>query len=172
MKSIKYISLLILLTSVAQLQAQALKTSTAYVYDPNGNRISATVIYLQTTLKSATLPLDQVLPENSLSSSDTALLPKQGWEPGTSEPLGNFEVKVYPNPTHGVIILEILKISDKQLVAAENSIKIFDIQGVLIKNYSPMTRYNIIDLSAKPNSPYLLQVIISDQIKNYKIVKE
>jgi hypothetical protein len=174
MKPIKYILLLIILSYYAQLHAQALKTQEghAYGYDANGNRTSASVIYLQTTLKSATLPLDQVIPGNSFFPSDSALIPEQGWESGKSEPLGDFEVKVYPNPTHGIIILEILRISDKQLAASENSIKIFDMQGILIKNYSPLTKYTIIDLSEKPNTTYLLKLIAGGQIKDYKIIKE
>jgi hypothetical protein len=172
MKMIKIKLLIVILCACAHLQAQALKTSAAYGYDANGNRISASVIYLQTTLKSAVLPLDQVVPNDSVMTTDSANIPKQGWNPNVTEPLGNIDIKVYPNPTSEMIIIEFSGVTEKQLSVEGNNLSVFDMQGRKVMTNSTLKNYNLVNFSKMPNGNYLLKLSIGGMTKEYQIIKQ
>ncbi|MCK9618376.1 MAG: T9SS type A sorting domain-containing protein [Lentimicrobiaceae bacterium] len=151
---------LMLFLSIA-LKAQ--NFSATYDYDANGNRISVTVIYMGYEEKT-------VLADTSLLLPDT-VLPGDGWNKKITETLDNFIVTIYPNPTQGKLCVEIGGASVEQLSAKGNAIKLWDMQSRLLKNISPLTQYNFIDLSGNVAGTYLLKIYAGGRSKEYKIVK-
>lgn len=152
------------------LKAQAF--SADYTYDANGNRITATVIYLTSSLKSAVVEIDQLITKDSLTLTDTAEIPKQGWVPGITEPFDGLEIKLYPNPTQGMLIIEIQGATNKELSEPGNVIGAWNMQGQQIILTGPVKRYNLLDLSEKPGGEYLLKINICGRVKDYKVIKE
>lgn len=136
-----------------------------YQYDANGNRTKATIIYL--SLKSAPADLNQIIPDGS----DTANLPRKGWAAGVTDSLANYKVTVFPNPTHGNLLVQINGATDKVANPA-NTIKIWNMQGQLLLDVNPISINNLIDLSQYASGTYILKVFLDGQVKDFKIVKE
>lgn len=137
----------ILLTSAA-LNAQTYSAS--YTYDANGNRISATVIYLSqapsTTppIVEEELPLDQ---NNKLT------------------------INIFPNPTHGNLRVELTGATEEQLSSPNNSIRVWDVQGKLLFSVPALGSSNTVDLSGYSNGVYIMQLFFNGKAKDYRIVK-
>jgi hypothetical protein len=151
--------------------AQA-KGGSSYTYDDNGNRIATSVIYLQTSLKSAQMPLDEIIVNDSLFAMNNDNVPQDGWGKGATEPLNAFGVTVYPNPTSGKLIIEITGISPTTLTKTNNSIRIWSMQGLLIFDNKTVCQFNFIDLSDQPNGSYLLKLQVENNTKDYTIIKD
>lgn len=146
--------------------AQALKTSTDYSYDANGNRISATVIYLTTSLKTAEINID------SLFQTDTTNLPKEGWKKPQTDITEESEILIYPNPTHGELLLRYNSLKPKNsFVPKEIIIQIWDVNGKVILKKSGSSNYLFIDLSQQQNGTYLIKVNTSETEKYFKLIK-
>lgn len=159
----KLIITTILLLSCALSQAQSFQAQ--YVYDANGNRTKATIVYL--SLKSEPSDLNQILPDGS----DTSNLPRKGWAPGVNDSLNQYKVTIYPNPTHGNLLVQINGAME-QLTNNSNFIKIWNMQGQLQIDVNPLTTNNLIDLSQYAAGSYILKVYLNGQVKDFKIVKE
>jgi hypothetical protein len=142
-----------------------------YTYDHNGNRITASVIYLQTSLKSAEIPINQVIKDSTILA-DSANIPKQGWNKPSIEPINGLDIKIYPNPTHGLLLIEVSGASETQTLEPGNKIDVFDMNGQPIFHISPLSIYNTLNFSTKSNGNYLLKITIMGQVKNYKIIKD
>ncbi len=151
------------------IKAQAFNAS--YTYDANGNRITAGVIYLTPSLKSAKIPIDQITKDSTILA-DSANIPKQGWNKPNIESINDLNIKFYPNPTHGILLIEISGTDETQASASGNKIDVFDTNGQEILYISPINTYNTINLSTKPNGTYLLKINIKKQVKVYKIIKD
>ncbi len=70
----------------------------------------------------------------------------------TSEPLNETEVKVYPNPTNGLIQVQLNKVS------ANNHLEIYDAQGKLVLNANLNDTHNQLDISHLQNGVYYLKI--------------
>jgi hypothetical protein len=142
--------------------AQAFKAT--YTYDANGNRLTANVIYMTSSLKSTLLSLD------SLNiKGDTIGLPKDGWDKGLTDLSDNFVATVYPNPVHGLLIIELTNMSS--LNTNNNSIRIWNMQGNEVFNLTNPTSTNKFDLSDLVNGTYVLRIFINGATKEYKVIK-
>ena len=151
-------------------RSQAIKAT--YSYDANGNRLTAIVIYLTTTIQSVEIPLDKVTNNDSILKADSTNIPKGGWVPEYTDPGIGFEARIFPNPTKGLLILEISGYNEKDLITPGNMIGVWDMQGKQIIYYSLLKNYNILNLSDKPNGTYFLKFIFNKQVKEYQIIKE
>jgi Secretion system C-terminal sorting domain len=151
--------------------AQAQAFNAIYSYDANGNRLTANVIYLQSSLKSAKIPIDQIVKDSSILA-DSANIPKQGWDKPNIESINGLNIKLYPNPTHGTLLVEISGTYKIQASSAGNKIDVFDMNGRQILHLSPVNTFNTINLSTKPNETYLLKISVMGQVKEYKIIKD
>jgi hypothetical protein len=172
MKWNKYILLTSMLLISFKSNAQAFKTYSQYGYDANGNRTSTSIIYLATNLKSDTITLEQMASEDDIFKTDTSNLPEKGWQPGIYDNLGNLNIILYPNPTHGIIIIGISGITETLSTVPGNYIRIWDIQGRLVLTKNIPVKNNTIDLSQAKNGTYLLKISLGSQVKDYKIIKE
>jgi hypothetical protein len=134
----------------AMLQAQSFTAT--YTYDANGNRILAQVTYLLKSVK-----LDQSQDSLKTTSLDS---------------LGNCIVRIYPNPTHGDLIVEIDGVTPDQFSAQGNAIKIWNMQGKMVLDIPVRDSNNPVDLSNIAVGPYVLKLYINGKVKSYKIIKE
>jgi hypothetical protein len=118
-----------------------------FSYDSSGNRISRTI-----PLKSAHIDsLDQLVSE-----------------PKTFDDLvGDRPIKIYPNPTKGMLKVEI-PIADE--VTAR--LNIYSSQSSLIKDLPVIGTFTEIDLSDQPAGMYILRIHIGDLFSEWKIIKD
>ena len=85
-----------------------------------------------------------------------------------SESLNKHSVKIYPNPTKGLLKVSIsgLKSTDKC------SLGVFTMTGVKVMSCNTNTDNVDIDLSNRPVGVYLLKITINNNSTTWKIIKE
>jgi len=126
------------------------QTNYTFGYNARGHRITRTSILL----KSATLPSDTVLAKE-LSKPLEDLIGLQ-------------KTIIYPNPTKGLLRIELPAISDQ-----EAFIKVFDSGGRIVIQKRAVESSNEVDLSTHPSGFYILCIQIGrDNRKEWKIIKE
>lgn len=125
------------------------KAQTTYYfgYDAAGNRTARSILLL----KSASI-------ENADSLSKQATY---------EDLIGNLQVKIYPNPTKGLLKVEI---PVQEEVSA--TITVLTLQGALVKKLQASDVYTEIDLRSQPSGVYLLRIAIGELISEWKIIKE
>ncbi|WP_372776638.1 T9SS type A sorting domain-containing protein [Mangrovibacterium sp.] len=118
-------------------------------YDGSGNRIDRHLI----TLKSASLA-------SALGESQE----QEVFE----ETLDNREIKIYPNPTKGLLRVEIpLQGNEKRVV-----LQVYNMQGALISDQVVSDEITQVDLYNHPPGMYLLRIASGEEVSQWKIVKE
>lgn len=130
--------------------SQAQSFSASYLYDANGNRYLAQVTYL---LKSAHIAADQ----SNIQSVDS---------------ITKCVIKIYPNPTHGDLVLEITGVTPQKLSSQSNPIQIVNLQGKTVMEISTMGSFNPVDISTLANGIYILRIQLNGKVWTYKIVKD
>lgn len=149
MKPIYIKPILLLLLVLFVFCANAQKFNATYTYDANGNRITATIIFLSTK-EAETKAVKNITVNEELSIS----------------------LNVYPNPTKGVVLLEVVNATSEQLNAEGNSIKVWDMQGKLIVTQSSISGSNTIDLSELANGIYLVNLNLAGKPNYIKVIKD
>lgn len=114
-------------------------------YDNAGNRISRAIV----TLKSANI-------ENGLSATNPV-----------EDKIGLTTTRIYPNPTKGLLHLEI-----SSEIIQEACYTVHDINGKLIIQNGSFQNNTDIDLSQNPAGIYILRVSIGTESKEWKVIKE
>jgi hypothetical protein len=147
------------------LDAQSFKAT--YTYDSNGNRVSATVIYL--LLKSAKLDTAEIEPVE-IDSVKLELDQKLS-KASQLDSLPNYNVHIFPNPTQGDLLVEIDGVSPTEFTGQGNVIKILNLNGQLMLDINPVPSYNTVDLSQLAGGTYILLLYINGKAKTYKIIK-
>jgi hypothetical protein len=140
MRTIILFCMLLLIKAVAFGQTYKVE----FAYDAAGNRISRKLVPLN---KSAFI-------------SDTIAI--------SEEQMGERSIKLYPNPTPGIITMTISQLEPEEQVR----VFVTDMKGhILIKDVQTNPSFKI-DLSAYPMGFYILSATIGDQRKEWKIIKE
>lgn len=111
--------------------------SVDYYYDACGNRIKRQIFLI----RNKSLPVE--------------------------EQLGNVQVRIYPNPTHGL-----LKVTIQSPDELKGSIEVFNSQGVRIVYIANVEQENDIDLSAHHNGIYLMRLKVGAASSTWKILKK
>ena len=120
-----------------------------YNYDASGNRIERQFI----TLKSA-----------RIASSDGNKLEKEVFE-GL---LGEGELKIYPNPTKGMLRVEIpLNVLEEQVF-----LRVYNMQGTLVADQLVSGETSFVDLGSRPSGLYIMKISSGMMVSEWKIVKE
>lgn len=147
MKKLMYF--FILSFSLALMFAFEGKAQTSYVfaYDASGNRTSRTIL-----LKSGFIP-----------QNDTIVAKQKTFE----DLIGNREVKIYPNPTKGLLQIELPYIENLSAI-----IRIYGVQGVLVREIKVRDFTTEVDLSRYPNGMYILKISIDNLSSEWKIIKD
>ncbi len=125
------------------------QTNYGFTYDASGNRITRAVILL----KSASIPGDSLQ-----AKQDQKILEDQ---------IGLQKTRIYPNPTKGL-----LKIDFPSLSRSEATISVYNSTGKLIVRKSASSFGNEVDLSSYPSGFYVMTILIGQEKKEWKIIKE
>jgi hypothetical protein len=116
-------------------------------YDAAGNRIS------------------RVIDLNSLrSAQDTVPETEEMY----SELLSDIEIKIYPNPTDGLLKVEIYNMPDQQTA----EIRLYNLSGNLITNLTAKDGTAEIDLSRQPTGIYLMRITAGEYQTEWRIIKK
>jgi hypothetical protein len=116
-----------------------------FAYDAAGNRTSRQIV---------------TIPAKSAFLTDSVII--------SEEMVGEKIFRLYPNPTNGVLTMGITHLD----VGESVKIMITDMSGrTILKEVQNSANFKI-DLSASPKGFYILSVIIDDQRKEWKIIKE
>jgi hypothetical protein len=148
----KIIILATLLCTGAGLKAQTFTAS--YIYDANGNRQTATVVYLS----------------QSPSTPDTNTTPKIEDELPLDQGK-NLTINIFPNPTQGDLRVELIGATPEQLDTPSNAIKVWDMQGRLLFSIGRISTSNVVDLSHYTNGTYIMQLFFCGKVKDFRVVK-
>jgi len=150
MRNYKIISCVIFMSIGAVLYSQ--NNTVNYGYDAAGNRTFRTIT-LQP--KPAPAPKDK---EEEQQPSEVVY----------SEALSDIELKIYPNPTDGLLKVEIHNLPEGQTV----DIMLYNLSGKLIKSFKGLNKFATIDLSAQPQGTYLMKIRAGEYQTEWKIIKK
>ncbi len=127
---------------------------TTYQYDENGNRTSR-IINMGKELETTTNFNDSLQ-----------------WEPELAKPLqetlGEATVKIYPNPTQGLLILESQGFALDEVPEYE----VYTLSGSLLMIVEATENHQQIDLSNEPSGIYLLRIKSGALQREWKIIKQ
>ncbi len=82
--------------------------------------------------------------------------------------LDEMKLTIYPNPTKGLLSIEISKIPEGEI----GEISINAIDGKSMQRLKGLKTSNQLDISAFPMGIYILHIKFGDKISDWKIVKE
>ena len=138
----------------------------SFTYDDAGNRTNRNVI---------TLPP----PPNKSGTQDTTLVSEEAAaeeeiaeQEKLQEQLGDLQLLVYPNPTKGMVVVEIASASLGATPTLECSYKVFDLSGREILAGQATGSTISVNLSEQVAGMYLLKVKAGEEEKSWKVVKE
>ena len=78
------------------------------------------------------------------------------------------EISVYPNPTHGMLRVDITGVA----IPHDAQIEIFSSNGTLVEKWTGISPNHSMDISDKPAGMYLLRLVLDKNcVKTWKIVK-
>lgn len=146
MKTIYFLIVSIFLLLLSNLAGNA-QTTYSFTYDASGNRLSRVI-----PLKSARIENKDTLANQLKTFEDM---------------IGNRPVKIYPNPTKGLLKVEIPFTEE-----ASATIRIFNLQGALVKNQEVTSTFTEIDLNDEPSGMYILRISIGELSSEWKIIKD
>ena len=146
-----YIKIIILLIILFPISLFAQQRQIQMEYDDAGNRISQKIVYLPSRSRAIQTPD---------STSNTT-----GY---TNEKIGEYEIRVYPNPTKGVLKVQILGMDSEQ----NSSLCLFNSKGTLLIQQNLEEQEGTLDLSLNPSGVYILTVLVNGIQKEFKIIKE
>lgn len=152
MKQILYIWIIgaaLTLFATKHSHAQSTYYHFKYSYDDSGNREKR--IYIGTETKSATIG-------NSMVRNEKEPL---------EETLGSNSIKIYPNPTKGMLKIEIPDLQDNSA-----RLMVFNNRGQLIKEIKVNSNLSTINLSSHPSGMYILKILIGQNSSEWKIIKD
>lgn len=145
MKNLKNI-LIPLILAVASTTATA--QNVIYTYDAAGNRIKREIVM------------------NRNSSPTRSAQEKQ--EDVYSEMLSKKQVRIYPNPTSGMLKVEVLNLDE-----GDNcSLRIFNSAGSQITSTHTTSATASLDISSQPDGIYFLRIAIGKEESTWKIIKK
>ena len=145
--------LLILLSGIAlNISSQ---NPVQYTYDDAGNRLSRTII-LPSSLRSAVV-VDQE-PEEEAIFQETVY----------SDKLGQSSILIYPNPTKGILKVEITHTAEERPF----TLQMYDMGGRALINEPNITSSLDMDLSSQPAGTYLLKIVSENGERTWKIIKQ
>jgi hypothetical protein len=126
-----------------------------FTYDENGNRIERVLVSQR--LKSATIDF----PVKDLKKLELADEKKDQLIDSETT------LKVYPNPTKGLLRIEVSNIPE----GASTQVKLYDYSGVELINQNDFPPSQVLDISRFKDGLYILRIIINSKVTNWKIIK-
>jgi hypothetical protein len=145
----KTIKLILLFVSAFLLHAFSnAQSKVSYGYDLAGNRISRTIV-VQSLLRSGTEEPQE--------------------EPATySEVLSELMIRIYPNPTQGLLHIEIENLPTE----VKAQVALYHLSGTLVTVKEDVSRNTEIDITQQEAGIYLLKILAGEQQTEWKIIKK
>ena len=148
----KQLPILLLFSFIFSFHAHSQRVE--FAFDTAGNRISRTII----------LPA----PMSETRSIQVEYEPELETEPFV-EQQGEREIRIFPNPTRGMLAVEIRGGETNDAVR----LSLFDMQGRLLQTIeSSAGVIQQVDMSAYPPGTYVLQLQIENQTMSYRIIRQ
>ena len=97
--------------------------------------------------------------QNSKQAEDEAVV---------NEQLDRYQLKIYPNPTKGMLAVEITGITDD----VSSTVSIYSMQGLLVSEQNVTSTRIDFDLSSQPSGTYIMKVVIGTKNTMWTIIKE
>lgn len=98
--------------------------------------------------------------QRSVRESNTEMLP---------ETIAGKTMKVYPNPTRGIVKIEFLGPGG----AIDIRTQLFDSKGALLRSDTGNSSVPLsVDMTSYPRNWYILKIYAGEDVKEYKIIKE
>jgi YD repeat-containing protein len=136
-------------TSLPSMKAQTTATeyTVSYTYDAAGNRITRTLSSKVITIAKAKQQQDE--------------------EP-TEDKFGERTIKIFPNPTHGDLNIDVTNHNPKE----ELRMELYNINGTQLYNARVQEGSNPLDMNTYPSTVYILRLVSGSEKMEYKIIKE
>ena len=135
--------------AILYLQVVYSQNKVSYGYDAAGNRTSRTIIY----------PPPKPAPAAIEEEQPAAVY---------SEVFSGIELKIYPNPTDGLLKVEIHNLPENQTA----DILLYNLSGNLISSHREVNDFVTLDISAQPPGTYLMRIIAGEYRTEWKIIKK
>jgi len=145
MKKNKLLLLCLLLINLCpSLQAQ---NKVTYRYDAAGNRISRTIV---------------------ISPRSEAVKEAEEKPEVYSEMLSDITLKIYPNPTTGLLKVELSNLPENQMA----TIWLYAMSGQLIRRVNNVSHTTNLDISGQPAGVYVMKITAGEFQTEWKIIKK
>ena len=123
-------------------------TTFVFTYDASGNRTERVI----DLTKSA-----------EITASSSSLSEEKLFE----AELANLDIRIYPNPTKGVLKVEIPDIGDIQ-----PTLVIYNLQGKQLVHKTVSNQISTINLSDQPAGMYIMKIVYGQESLDWKIIKD
>ncbi|MDR0506375.1 MAG: T9SS type A sorting domain-containing protein [Dysgonamonadaceae bacterium] len=143
MKTYKAILFMVFMNICPLLYSQS---RVSFGYDAAGNRISRTIVITQ---------------QNQVSA------PPQEETDIYSEMLTHIEIRIYPNPTEGLLKVEINNLPENETAI----IALYNLSGQAIVVRRGVSGYSEIDISSQPQGAYVMKIAAGEEHTEWKIIK-
>jgi len=120
-----------------------------YAYDASGNRVSRVISFYKSSTKSS---------DSITNNKDKAY----------TDQLGKLKIMLYPNPTKGLLTIEVTNLPDN----TKGAITIADASGKLLQESTSLKSTNTIDLSNQSPGMYFLRIRAGDEVTEWKVLRE
>jgi hypothetical protein len=130
----------------------------AYDYDDSGNRIKRYAI------RSRSMAIDTAFnkAENDSISNDSNDLHNTDTEKKDA-----FEVRVYPNPTTGILEVELPDLESNQ----KARLYLYSRKGTLVKQMDRLQKRQSVDISNQPVGIYVMRIAVDDKVVIRNIIR-
>ena len=140
----------IVLFTVFFISAHSQNPQLKYEYDNAGNRISRVIVF------------DKKSQTNNADTSNVVDVPL------ITEWLDKNKIEVYPNPTSGVLRVEINNITEP----VSGKMAIYSIEGKMLDHYETIHKSTRIDFSQYSDGIYLFRISFNGKSCEWKIIKQ
>ncbi|MDX8339758.1 T9SS type A sorting domain-containing protein [Draconibacterium sp. IB214405] len=123
-------------------------TTFVFTYDASGNR----------TERIIDLTKSAEITASSSSLSEEKLIEAE---------LSSLDIKIYPNPTKGVLKVEIPEIGD-----IKPTLVVYNLQGKQLVNKTVSNQISTINLSEQPPGMYIMKIVNGAESLDWKIIKD
>lgn len=133
-----------------------------YHYDASGNRTLRETIYLinsQSAMTNTKSGIGNKKEDSQISDEH---------ERPIERAIGSFDLKIYPNPTKGILKIDVAGDNDIQNALIE----VYTVNGKTVYSSKDVRRNYQIDLSNQSNGVYIMRIVLNNIPYEWKIVKE
>jgi hypothetical protein len=160
--NIRILLIVVFLGLLQTVSAQIENNDIIYGYDDAGNRTDRS-IDISKVLKPDSLQKGDIfnyIANTEMVTSNTAQ--------DLNETIGNKQITIYPNPTDGILKINITNLDIKD----KGSIKLYGVNGAELIYVKNIQASNTINISDKPNGAYMMKVLLNGKETVWKVMKK